>query len=438
MKRKFYEELLEWKDKVNPKPMLVIGARQVGKTYIINEFIKNEFEKYNSFNLLHDTRITDLYDSNLTEEEKYNSLKSLTGFDLDKEGILFIDEVQKSKNFISSLKYIRENHKSAKIICAGSFLGVTLDEFEGSFPVGQLEKHYMYPMDFEEFLMACSEVVLIDMIKKSYSSNTPLIDSFHTQALQYYKYYLIIGGMPECVSNFISVNKDIINYDKNIIADIESEYFEDMNNHIKNSNMVIKTRELYKSVARQLGNDSNKFQYSKISHGARARDYFDPLNWLMSARLVIKTNLVKLPEIPLEANIDENHFKLYFEDVAFLTNSLKISTNDILFNKIGYALEWITENYVAEELNTGSPLYYWKSNNIAKVDFIIKDLDGVIPVEVKSSDNTRSKSLNEYIKKYNPKYSIRISSKNFGFENNIKSVPLYAVFCIKDDILKDK
>ena len=433
MKRKIYNNLLSWKENSINIPLMIIGARQIGKTYIIKEFCQNEFENYIYINLLDNPQIVELFEQSIPTEEKFSKLKLILNTDIDLEKtIIFFDEIQLSEKLISNLKYFCESDKPFKIICAGSLLGVKINRFHSSFPVGKVKMEYMYPMDFEEFLMATSSQGLIDEIYKCYKTNTPMIDALHEKLLNLYRLYLCVGGMPQAVQNIVDVNQNIFEFDKDIIKNIIESYLNDMNQYILNNTEKSKIEAIYKSIPNQLGNVSNKFQYIKINTNARSRDYESALQWLISSTMIYKCNLLKSIQIPPKAYADEEYFKLYISDVGLLASLLEIQYNDILLDNSFLYKGSIAENYVASQfVRNGISLYYWKSNSDAEIDFILYNQDGLIPIEVKASNNITSKSLNSYIKKYNPKYSIRISSKNFGFENNIKSVPLYAVFLIK-------
>lgn len=433
MKRKIYKDLLNWKENSIDIPLMIIGARQIGKTYIIQEFCKNEFENYIYINLMDNPQIVDLFEQTIPTEEKFTKMQWILNKNIDLEKtIIFFDEIQLSEKLISNLKYFCESDKPFKIICAGSLLGVKINRFHSSFPVGKVKMEYMYPMDFEEFLMATSSQGLIDEIYKCYNEVTPMTNALHEKLLNLYRLYLCVGGMPQAVQNIVDVNQNIFDFDKTIVKNIIESYLNDMNQYIFNNTEKSRIEAIYKSIPSQLGNVSNKFQYSKINSNARSRDYETALQWLISSTMIYKCNLLKTIQIPPKAYADEEYFKLYISDVGLLTSLLEIQYNDILLdNKFLYKGN-IAENYVAEQLvRNGVSLYYWKSNSDAEIDFILYNEDGLIPIEVKASDNITSKSLNSYIKKYNPKYSIRISSNNFGFENNIKSIPLYAAFLIK-------
>ena len=436
MKRKIYAKLLDWKNNTrNIKPLMVLGVRQAGKTYIIEQFCKNEYQNYKYVNLLENDIIKNLYESDLDSNEKYLRLKAILKFDLDKEdSILFIDEIQESEKLISELKYFCEKHNNVRIVCAGSLLGVKLKRLKSSFPVGKVKLLKLYPMDFEEFLMSMGEDYLIECIKDCYNNNKSMTEPIHNKALSLYRTYLITGGMPESIQNMVDIKGDYINYDTTIVNDILESYFNDMNKYVTNDVEALRIKRLYNSLPSQLSNVSKKFQYSNISKDARTRDYATSLNWLEASNMVIKCKCVKNPDIPLEGFVDNDTFKLYLSDIGVLNNILKIRVEDILTDNISLYKGIIAENYVANQLVcNGFDLYYWKSDATAEVDFLLYTKDGIIPVEVKSSDNTQSKSLGVYNNNYKPKYSIRISTKDFGYseKNNIKSIPLYAVFMIK-------
>ncbi len=439
MKRKIYEDLLEWKnDFLNVKPLMILGARQVGKTYIINEFCKNEYENYISVNLLQDIEIVNLYKRiDLNSEQKFNYLQTIINFDLSKENtILFIDEIQCSEELISELKFFCEKHNNIRIICAGSLLGVKLKRFHSSFPVGKVKMIKMYPMDFKEFLLANKKEMLINEIENCYKNNQFMVEPLHNQALEYYKYYLICGGMPESVKNFIGNNCDIMKYDSTIKQNIIDSYFKDMKSYVSNDYESLKIERIYRSIPNQISNESKKFQFSKVEKNGRSREYLLPLDWLNASNMILPSYKATLPEKPLAGFVDYDNFKLFINDVGLLNHLLEVKYKDILEDDLSLFKGSITENYVATQFAYNNiSLYYWLSSGIAEIDFLLYNDDGIIPVEVKAAKNTQSKSLSMYIDSFNPKYSIRISTKNFGFDNEkkIKSIPLYAIFCIKDN-----
>ena len=433
MKRKIYEDLLKWKNTESKIPLMVVGARQIGKTYIINEFCKKEFKKYIYINLLETPEIVSIFSRDINVMEKFKRMEIFLDTKIDIENtVIFFDEVQESEDIISALKFFCESEEKFKIICAGSLLGVKINRFKKSFPVGKVRILNMASMDFEEFLMANENFMLIDEIYNSYNKMIPIDNVLHNKLIELYKMYLCVGGMPEAVKDIINKKMNILEFNKNIASDIIISYLNDMNKYVVSNAESIKIEAIYKSIPTQLSNPSNKFQYSKLNKNARSRDYIEPLNWLISSSMIYKSNLIKNIQIPLKGFIDENCFKLYLSDVGLLTSLLGVKYNDIILDNLEIYKGIITENYVATQfVSNKNDLYYWSSSNKAEIDFLLYNDDGIIPVEVKANKNIKSKSLNIYIEKFKPKYSIRISNKNFGFENGIKSVPLYATFCIK-------
>lgn len=433
MKRKIYNELIKWKKEDINTPLMVVGARQIGKTYTIDEFCKNEFTNYIYINLLNNKEIIEIFKENINTEEKIKKMELSLGHTIDYENtIIFFDEIQESEELISALKFFCESKVSYKIICAGSLLGVKINRFHSSFPVGKVRIINMYPMNFEEFLWAMDYEIAIPEIKRCYQENVKMSDSIHEKLLNYYRMFLCVGGMPRMVLSLKETQK-ILEVDKSIASNIYKEYLMDMNKYVTNVTEGIKNETIYNSIPSQLANLSNKFQYGKINNNARKRDYETSLDWLISSKMVLRSNLVKKVEIPIKAYIDDDYFKLYLSDIGLLVSILEIRYNDIMLNKEFMYKGVLAENYVATELiHNYETLYYWQSGNRAEIDFLINAKDGIIPIEVKANTNNNSKSLNLYMEKYKPSFAIRISSKNFGFENNIKSVPLYATFCISE------
>ncbi len=299
MERKIYKELIQWKKTNMQKPLMVIGARQIGKTYIIQEFCKNEFENYIYINLLEHPEIVKTFKQEISTIEKFNTMKLYLDIDINLEKtILFFDEIQESEELISSLKYFNESEENFKIICAGSLLGVKLKRLHTSFPVGKVKILTMYPMDFEEFLMANNNHLLIEKVYNCYRDNIAMDGILHEKLLKLYRLYLCVGGMPEAVNDLITKNNDILKFDKTIIENIIESYLNDMNKYVKSKFESIKIESIYKSIPTQLGNQSNKFQYGKISSNARKRDYEIALDWLLSSTMVHKCCILNKVEIP--------------------------------------------------------------------------------------------------------------------------------------------
>lgn len=436
MDRKIYEDLVAWKNTENHKTLMVLGVRQCGKTYIIDEFCKKEYKYYKKINLFEDKDVIKLYKSDVSSEKKYNDLKLLIDFDFDREdSILFIDEIQMCEELISELKFFNEQHSNVRIICAGSLLGVKLSRLQMPFPVGKVSRLYMYPMDFEEFLIALEQKPLLEKIKKCFNNNESM-GILHEKALEYYRKYLLSGGMPNSVLELINCNNDYYNFDLSILNDIIEDYKNDMNHHINSITETLKIRKIYDSLSSQLQNASKKFQYSVIEQNAKSRDYSQPLDWLIESNMVQLCKCVKLPQKPLLGFASDDTFKVYYSDVGIFNRIVNNDVRTILLDDMKIYKGIITENYVANQLkSSGIDLLYWQGSRDAEVDFLITTReDDIIPIEVKADANTQSKSLNVYNELYSPRYMIRISTKDFGYNPNtkIKSIPLYATFLIKD------
>ncbi|MDR1018472.1 MAG: DUF4143 domain-containing protein [Lachnospiraceae bacterium] len=430
MERKFYKTLLEWKEKYIETPLMVVGARQIGKTYIIEEFCKNEFEDYIIINLMGSPSITKIFEEEINFTEKVEKIELELKRKINPEKtVIFIDEIQESEKAITALKFFAESPLPYKIICAGSLLGVKIHRFKSSFPVGKVRIEFMRPMDFEEFLLALDNKMWVDEIKKCYKGMKPI--SIHDQLMKLYRTYLCVGGMPEAIKKYKQANQDILLWDKSIVSNIIMSYLADMNKYTLTPTESIKIEKVYKAIPIALSKENKKFMYADIEPKAEKKIFETAIDWLLASNMINRCTAVNNIEKPLKAFSQEHIFKLYYNDVGMLTYSLGLDYADILLDKSFITKGALAETYIAQEFTANNiDLYYWNPDTKAEVDFVLSNKDGIIPVEVKSSDNKKSQSLKVYVKKYNPPYSIRVSAKNFGFKNNIKSIPLYAVFCI--------
>ncbi len=430
MYRKIEEELNKWLQDFK-MPLMLIGARQTGKTYILEEFCKKNFNNYIYINLDKEDSICNIFESTINPETIIEKLEIIKNINFNPEDtIIFLDEIQVSERAITSLKYFCESAKPYKIVCAGSLLGVKINRFHSSFPVGKVVIKYLYPMDFEEYLMALGEDKLITEIQKHYETNEPLMSPIHDLTLELFKKYLTLGGMPALINNFIANDCNIAHVNFELQDQIITSYLADMNKYTENSESV-KNSQIYNAIPKELARENNTFKYSIVDKDARKIRYESSLDWLLASNMILKCNLTERCESPLKAFINPDKFKIYLSDPGLLRSLSNIDYREILLDKNEMYKGVLTENYVACEFYSKFKELFYYTFNKYEIDFLIK-LDGdIIPVEVKSSRRTSSKSLNEYLKKYNPQYGIRISSKNFGLENNIKAVPLYAVFCIK-------
>jgi len=411
---------------------MVIGARQVGKTYIIKEFCRHEFDNTLVFNLYERPEIVNIFQQEIPTQQKINRLELLIGQKIDFENtLIFFDEVQESEELISALKFFAESETSYKIICAGSLLGVKVNRFKKSFPVGKVHMTYLQPMDFEEYLWASDEELLADEIRRCFSLSEPIAEPLHDKLLDYYRRYLCIGGMPEALADLIRHNQDVLLTDPGIREDINASYLNDMNKYVTNERESIKIEAIYRSIPAQLGNTGRKFRYSTVRKGARSRDYMTALDWLISSNMIQVSTSVESPLSPLIAYENQDHFKVFFNDVGLLTSALGISFKQIMLDEPFAYKGAIAENYVANQLTAAKiPLRYWRLPDRYEVDFLLDEEGQVAPVEVKAGSSKKSSSFNYYRKEYNPPVSYRIRQANFGEMQGVKSIPLYAVHCL--------
>ncbi len=430
MKRKIVDQLIKWKASSNRMPLIIHGARQVGKTYTALTFGKEYYKNTVYFNMEDSIELVNIFDRDLNPERIIKELSAKSGQTIFKGDTLIVfDEIQSCERALTSLKYFCENSPEYHIIAAGSLLGVAINREKYSFPVGKVNMVSLYPLDFEEFLWALDKIKMAEMVRSSYESNETL--SIHDTLMELYRIYVLTGGMPQAVMEYL--RQQDFNFVLAAQKNLNDAYIADMAKYAT-PNETTKIMAAFSSIPAQLAKDNRKFQYKVIKSGARAYEYETPLEWLKASGVIIKCNKISEGKLPLPAYVDNASFKVYMADIGLLCSKFGIPPNVVLVDTKSFDgfKGALAENYVATALTAnGYTPYYWESQGTAEVDFVIQDSEGnIIPIEVKASDNVRSKSLNQYIAKYKPIYSIRISSKNFGFENNIKSVPLYAVFCI--------
>lgn len=431
MERKIYKELLAWKNSTDRKPLILQGARQVGKTYIVNYFAGKEYSNSVYCNFEKDDGLPDFF-KDLTPEKIIRKLSLYKRKEIFQENTLIIfDEIQACPEAITSLKYFNEEANGYHIIALGSLLGVSVNRGNFSFPVGKVQFMTLYPLDFEEYLMARGEDGLIELIRECYERNTPLDSAFHERALEYYKEYLFVGGMPEAVEEYgKNHNPELVRIIQQTILE---SYQNDMGKYNRQSE-IPKTRIVYKNISTQLAKENRKFQYKSIKQGGRASEFENAIEWLCLAGIASQNYRIEQIMLPLNAYRSLTDFKFYMNDVGLCGASQDIHYEDIMGENplLDNFKGGLAENYVFNQLTeNGLSLYYWTSGCQAEVDFITRIGEDIIPIEVKAKVNNRARSLVVYVERYKPSYAIRISQKNFGFENSMKSVPLYATFCIK-------
>ena len=431
MYRKIMEYLEKWKASEHRKPLILQGARQVGKTYSILEFGRTHYENVAYFNFETNPKLNDTFAEDISPNYLVPILSHIAGQTIVREKTLIVfDEVQLCERALTSLKYFCENAPEYHIIVAGSLLGVAVNRAKFSFPVGKVDMKTMYPLDMEEFMLACGEHDLVERIRNCFHTDTPMPAALHDAAMQRYRQYLVVGGMPECVFQFVETQDYILV--RHTQDTILASYLNDMSKY-NNLNEIKKTRLCYDNITVQLSKKNTRFQYKLIKKGGRAAEFENAIEWLTLSGIVSQVYRLDKVKKPLENYRDIDAFKIYVSDLGLLCAKKDLAVNDVLYmvEEINDFKGGMAENYANVQLSiNGYRTYYWESERGAEVDFVIQREGHIIPVEVKSADNTRAKSLKVYMETYRPAYAIKLTAKYFGFEDGKKSVPLYAAFCI--------
>lgn len=437
MERNVMGRLLEWKNRKKRKPLLLLGVRQCGKTYILKEFGNRYFKDVAYFYFEGNDALMSIFEYDLDVHRIVEELGRVVRHQaiLPGKTLVIFDEIQASSRAITSLKYFCENMPELHIVAAGSLLGVSLKKDSVSFPVGKVDRIRMYPLSFEEFVRADGGEDLLEGLKRM--PLTAEIPVFYTERLKKFLLnYYIVGGMPEAVSVWIETHdyEAVERIQNNILED----YDHDFSKHAP-INEVPKIRQIWKSIPEQLARENNKFVFSHVKEGGRARNLEDALEWLVDAGLAVKQNLVEKPELPLSYMADQTSFKLFFADVGLLRRKANVYYGTILSGDEKYVRfkGAFTENYVANEIvNLGLPLYFWRSGNQAEVDFLTEYKGKLIPIEVKAAENTKAKSLQQFIHKYKPELGFKLSMRNVGNnmegDTGIYSIPLYELWRLEE------
>ncbi len=430
MVRAAMEQLHKWKEKSNRKPLIIRGARQVGKTWLMKQFGATAYENvvYVSFDNNH--KMQDLFESNFEIKRMITGLELYAGRKINPVNTLLIfDEIQEVPKALTALKYFDENAPEYNIICAGSLLGVALHSGT-SFPVGKVEFMDLYPLSFTEFMIAMGEERFVDLLHKC---DFEMITTFKQNYIDLLKYYYYVGGMPEVVLNFAK-NKDF-NEAREIQQRILEAYEQDFSKHAPNET-VPRIRMLWNSIPAQLTKENKKFIYGMIREGARAKDYELAMLWLSDCGLVHKVFRVTAPRLPLKAYEDLKAFKLFMLDVGLLSCMVRLK-QDTLLDSNDLFMEFkgaLTEQYVLQQLKTMENVasYYWTNDGgNAEVDFVVDTGDDIILIEVKAAVNLQAKSLKFYHEKYKPVLSIRTSMADYKQEDWLLNLPLYALETLK-------
>ena len=416
--------LIKWKNSQNHKPLILEGARQVGKTWLMKEFGKTQYKKVAYISFDNNPSLCAAFEEDLNINRLIEALNIEAGFKITPNDTLIIfDEIQECPLAITSLKYFNENAPQYDIIAAGSLLGVAYHKGTG-FPVGKVEFLKLNPLNFQEFLLAYGEDMLYRAIQRN---NFETLKLFRNKLIDLLRRYCYIGGMPKIVESFCK-NRDF-NQVRKLQKDILKSYDNDFSKHVPN-NYIERTRLLWNAIPSQLIKENKKCVYGKIKEGARAKDFEISLNWLINSGLVNKISKVTEPKMPLKAYEEPSSYKLFLLDVGLLgaMTDLDVKSllkNDKLFNDYNGAL---TEQYVLQELKSAGnfPIFYW-TNNKSEIDFILQYKDKIIPIEAKATINLQAKSLKVYMEKYNPEIAIRTSLSDYKVNKSLYDIPLYAI-----------
>lgn len=420
------EKLKRWKESKNRKPLIIEGARQVGKTWLMKEFGKLYYSDTVYINFDSNSTMEELFDSDLNVERIILGLELYTGKKIDFNNTLLIfDEIQEVPKALSSLKYFCENAPEYHIVCAGSLLGIALHQGT-SFPVGKVDFLKLYPLSFKEFLIATGNERFADLLDKQ---DYQMITSFKQKYIDALKTYYFVGGMPEVVQNFV-LNKDY-NEVRSIQKRIFLAYEQDFSKHAPNE-IVPKIRMLWNNIPSQLVKENKKFIYGLVREGARAKDYETAIMWLSDCGLVHKVSRINAPNNPLKVYEDLKSFKLFVVDIGLLSCMVGLH-QQVLLEKNDLFVEFkgvLTEQYVCQQLKTIEDLgiyYYTNDRGSCEIDFIIDTGKQIIPVEVKAEINLKAKSLKTYQEKFTPKLSIRTAMTDFKKEETLINLPLYSI-----------
>lgn len=425
MKRHIFNQLQKWKHSESRKPLILQGARQVGKTYILESFAQSEFENYAYVNFEQDNRAKQIFEPDLKPDRIIKALALHLGMPITPDKTLvFFDEIQACPNALNSLKYFCEQAKDYYVVAAGSLLGIKLSNDKG-FPVGKVNFLELFPMSFFEFLQAMGKTQLLQYLIEI-NQVEPLNAAIHDDLCDLLKIYLYVGGMPEAVKTYIK-KEDLVAVRK-VHEEIIKAYLLDFAKHAPD-NQIMKITAIWNSLPEQLAKESKKFVFSTVKSGARAREYEIALQWLIDAGLIYISYNITAPKLPLKAYLDNNAFKIYCLDVGIL-GALSNLDAKIILEKNALFTEFkgaLTENLAAQLLKCAGikQLFYWTSAHTAEVDFIVPFENTILPLEIKSGMSTKKKSLLVYDNHYRPPVLNRASLLNLKQDGKLRNYPLY-------------
>ncbi|MCX6308723.1 MAG: ATP-binding protein [Bacteroidia bacterium] len=436
MERLLMPKLVEWGQRAERKPLIIMGARQVGKTWLMREFGNTYFKDIFYLNFENTPGMEDLFSGEIRPQRIIDYLSALHGKRITANDTLIIfDEVQEVPRALTSLKYFAEEAPEYAICCAGSFLGIALHK-NTSFPVGKVEFLTLEPLSFEEYLMANKEQLLLDQLRSSKIEPIPAL--FSDKLMDYLKYYFIIGGMPAAVLKWLET-RDFHSVES-IQSAILTSYEQDFSKHAPTS-LVPKIRHIWNSIPAQLARENKKFLYGLAKEGARAREYEDALMWLNDSGLIRQVFRTTQASFPLKAYVDLKSFKIFHLDIGLLRVMSGLSP-EIIIEKETVFKEFkgaISEQYVLQQMAAMFEIkgsYYWSTDATAEIDFLFSFSNLIIPIEVKAGENLHAKSLRVYIEKYNPAISIRTSLRNLQYTDGLLNIPLFVFFNLINMISK--
>ena len=431
MDRFLMTKLIEWKTSRNRKPLIVNGARQVGKTWLLKEFGRQEFQNVVYINFDNNPRLAAQFDEGYHIPQLIAAFQLESGERIDPEKTLIIlDEIQECPKALTSLKYFYENAPEYAIAAAGSLLGITIHKGTG-YPVGKVDSLNLFPLSFREFLDAVGEKALREAID---SGNQALLNSFATRYISLLRQYYFVGGMPEAVDAFVETKS--FDEARKVQEQILLGYERDISKH-REVREIEYTIAAWKSIPAQLSQENKKFVFGHIKEGARARDYRSAITWITQAGIGQCVKRVKNPEIPLSAYVDESAFKLFVSDVGLFCAMFGIDQRSVIEGNKLFAQHKgaLTEQYVCQQLvsDCGLEPYYWSAvNSSGEIDFLVQTGGKIYPIEVKAEAHTRARSLNSFSKRYEYAVARRFSMSNFSDSGWVKDVPLFAIGNLKN------
>lgn len=429
MYREAIEKLIKWKSSNRRKPLIIEGARQVGKTWLVKEFASNYYKNLIYINFEQQLELRNIFQQNLNIKRILLDLEAVYSQKIDATNtLIFFDEIQEAKNGLTVLKYFCEDAPELNVIVAGSLLGVLLHKKE-SFPVGKVEFMQLYPLNFKEFLMSMGENGLLHLIEEHNWESVNLLSAKYQLLL---KQYLYVGGMPEVVKNFVESK------DWSLVREIQKEILESYRNDFSKhapKELVPRILQVWDSLPTQLSKENKKFIYGVLREGARAREYELAIQWLEDSGLIHKVNNVTAPRMPLMAYVELSIFKIYCNDIGLLGAMAGLSSKTLVegnevFKEFNGAL---TEQYAFQQLIQNNTLFYYaKTNSQQEIDFLLQIEEEIVPVEVKAGINLQAKSLRHYVKENHPRLAYRVSLSNYKKEDWLTNLPLYCISEIKN------